>query len=91
VISWAATDGHFYALTFQGWAKGWQLQVSIAEAKHLCGQITLEQRRRRDAARLLLDTARRLEPLDTAVTRKTCLQAPERATFREEFTCRCRP
>ena len=46
-----------------------------AEVEHLRGQIALEQRRGRDAARLLLSAARHLEPLDAGLARETHLEA----------------
>ncbi len=49
--------------------------LRTAEAQHLRGQITLEQRRSRHAVRLLLDAARRLGPLDAGLSRETYLQA----------------
>src|SRR5262249_1829764 len=50
-------------------------ELRTAEAQHLRGQITLEQRRGHEAARLLLGAARRLEPLDVSLARETYLQA----------------
>jgi DNA-binding CsgD family transcriptional regulator len=49
--------------------------LSAAEVEHLRGQIALVQRRGRDAGRLLLSAARRLEPLDAALARETHLEA----------------
>src|SRR6202035_5554946 len=46
-----------------------------AEVEHLRGQTALEQRRGRDAARLLLSAARHLEPLDAGLARETHLEA----------------
>jgi DNA-binding CsgD family transcriptional regulator len=46
-----------------------------AEVEHLRGQIAAHQRGGSDAARLLLSAARRLEPLDPALARETCLEA----------------
>jgi DNA-binding CsgD family transcriptional regulator len=48
---------------------------SAAEVEHLRGQIALVQRRGREAGRLLLSAARRLEPLDAARARETHLEA----------------
>jgi DNA-binding CsgD family transcriptional regulator len=48
---------------------------SAAEVEHLRGQIALVQRRGREAGRLLLSSARRLEPLDAALARETHLEA----------------
>jgi DNA-binding CsgD family transcriptional regulator len=48
---------------------------SAAEVEHLRGQIALVQRRGREAGRLLLNAARRLEPLDAALARETHLEA----------------
>ncbi len=50
-------------------------ELRTAEAQHLRGLIALEQRRGSDAARLLLDAARRLEPRDAGLARETYLQA----------------
>jgi DNA-binding CsgD family transcriptional regulator len=49
--------------------------LSAAEVDHLRGLITLVQRRPGDAARLLLNAARRLEPLDAGLARDTHLDA----------------
>ena len=49
--------------------------LRTAEVEHLRGQIALEQRRSRDAARLLLSAARRLEPLNACLARETHLEA----------------
>jgi DNA-binding CsgD family transcriptional regulator len=49
--------------------------MGIAEVEHLRGQIALEQRRDRDAGRLLASAARRFEPLDADVARETHLEA----------------
>jgi DNA-binding CsgD family transcriptional regulator len=46
-----------------------------AEVERLRGQIALEQQRGRDAARLLLNAARRMESLDAARARETHLEA----------------
>jgi DNA-binding CsgD family transcriptional regulator len=46
-----------------------------AEAKHLRGQIAFDQRRATDAARLLVDAARQLEPLNGDLARETYLDA----------------
>jgi DNA-binding CsgD family transcriptional regulator len=46
-----------------------------AELEHLRGQVAFDQRRVGDAARLLLDAARRLEPLDADAARETHLEA----------------
>jgi DNA-binding CsgD family transcriptional regulator len=46
-----------------------------AEMEYLRGQIALLQRRGTDAARLLLSTARRLEPVDHDLARETYLEA----------------
>jgi DNA-binding CsgD family transcriptional regulator len=46
-----------------------------AEVERLRGQIALDQRRGRDAARLLLTAARRLEPLDAELASQTHLEA----------------
>jgi len=49
--------------------------LRTAEAQHLRGQIMFEQRRGGDATTLLLDAARRLEPLDARLARETHMQA----------------
>ena len=49
--------------------------LQTAEAEHLRGQIALERQRGRDAARLLLSAARKLEPLDVERARETHLEA----------------
>jgi DNA-binding CsgD family transcriptional regulator len=49
--------------------------LRTAEVQHLHGQIALEQRRGHDAARLLVDAARQLEPLDARLAGETHLQA----------------
>jgi DNA-binding CsgD family transcriptional regulator len=50
-------------------------ELRTAEAQHLRGQVTLEQRRGHEAARLLIGAARRLESLDVGLARETYLQA----------------
>jgi hypothetical protein len=49
--------------------------LRIAEVEHLRGQIALDQRRGSDAARLLLNAARRFEPLNPGLARETHLEA----------------
>jgi DNA-binding CsgD family transcriptional regulator len=49
--------------------------LRAAEAKHLRGEIAYDQRRAVEAARLLLDAARLLEPLDCELARETYLDA----------------
>lgn len=49
--------------------------LRTAEVDHLRGLIALVQRGPRDAARLLLSAARRLEPLDAGLARDTQLEA----------------
>jgi hypothetical protein len=46
-----------------------------AELDHLRGQVAFDQRRVGDAARLLMDAAKRLEPLDVDAARETHLEA----------------
>ncbi|MFI5891076.1 AAA family ATPase [Actinoplanes sp. NPDC051513] len=46
-----------------------------AEARHLRGQITLEQRRSREAAGLLSGAARQLAPFDAGLAREAYMQA----------------
>jgi DNA-binding CsgD family transcriptional regulator len=46
-----------------------------AEAQHLRGQVIYEQRRGREAAGLLLEAARRLEPFDAGLAREAYMQA----------------
>ncbi|MCW2654338.1 MAG: regulatory protein LuxR [Mycobacterium sp.] len=49
--------------------------LHAVELQHLRGQIAMMQRRGTDAARLLLDAAKRLEPLDATLARDTHLEA----------------
>jgi DNA-binding CsgD family transcriptional regulator len=56
-------------------------ELQAAEAERLRGQIAYDQRRGRDAARLLLRAARLFEPLDTALARETHLEALTAAMF----------
>ncbi|MDA0166039.1 AAA family ATPase [Solirubrobacter ginsenosidimutans] len=49
--------------------------LQAAEAEHLRGRIAFDDRRAGDAARLLGDAARRLEPLDPQLARMTQLEA----------------
>jgi len=49
--------------------------LRTAECQRLRGEIAFDQRRGSDAARLLLNAARRLEPLDAALARATHLAA----------------
>jgi DNA-binding CsgD family transcriptional regulator len=49
--------------------------LRAAEVMHLRGQIAFDQRRGTEAARLLLDAARRLEPLERDLARETYLDA----------------
>jgi DNA-binding CsgD family transcriptional regulator len=49
--------------------------MRTAEVEHLRGQIALEQRRGRDAGRLLVSAAGRLEPLDAGLARETHVEA----------------
>ena len=49
--------------------------VQAIELQRLRGQIAMMQRRSTDAARLLLDAARRLEPLNADLARETYLEA----------------
>jgi DNA-binding CsgD family transcriptional regulator len=50
-------------------------QLQAAEVERLRGQIALDQRRGGDAARLLLDGARRLEPVNVGLARAAHLDA----------------
>jgi DNA-binding CsgD family transcriptional regulator len=50
-------------------------QLQAAEVERLRGQIALDQRRGSDAARLLLDGARRLEPVNVGLARAAHLDA----------------
>jgi len=52
-----------------------QDRLLTAEAEHLRGQIAFDQRRMSDAARLLLNAAKRLEPLNAESARETHLEA----------------
>jgi DNA-binding CsgD family transcriptional regulator len=56
-------------------------ELATAAVEHLRGQIALEQQRGRDAARLLLSAARRLEALDPYLARETHLEALVAATW----------
>jgi DNA-binding CsgD family transcriptional regulator len=49
--------------------------LRAAEGQHLRGQIAVDQRHATQAARLLLDAARHLEPLDCDLARETYLDA----------------
>ncbi len=49
--------------------------LDAGQARHLRGQIAFDERRGTDAARLLLDSARRLEEVDVMVARDTYLDA----------------
>jgi len=49
--------------------------LRTAQVEHLRGGIAAEQRRSRDAARLLLSAARRFEPLNAGLARETYLEA----------------
>jgi DNA-binding CsgD family transcriptional regulator len=60
--------------------------VQTAQAEYLRGQIAYDQRRGRDAVRLLLSAARLLEPLNASLARETHLEALTAAVFvGEEF------
>jgi DNA-binding CsgD family transcriptional regulator len=59
--------------------------LRTAEVEHLRGQIAFEQRRGRDAARLLLGAARRLEPLNAELARETHLDALETAMWASDL------
>jgi DNA-binding CsgD family transcriptional regulator len=56
-------------------------ELRAAKVKHLRGQIALDQRRATEAARLLLDAAQHLEPLDRDMARETYLEALGAAIF----------
>jgi DNA-binding CsgD family transcriptional regulator len=56
-------------------------EVRAAQAEYLRGQIAHDQRRTRDAARLLLGAARLLEPLNAALARETYLEALDAAMY----------
>jgi DNA-binding CsgD family transcriptional regulator len=49
--------------------------VQAAEVEHLRGEIAFDHRRVGDATRLLVEAARRLEPLDAGLARETHLEA----------------
>jgi len=49
--------------------------LQTAEVEHLRGQIALDEQRGADAARLLLNAARRFEPLNADLARETYLEA----------------
>ncbi len=59
--------------------------LQTAKVEHLRGQIAFDQRRGGDAARLLLSTARRLEPLDADSARQTHLEALEAAMWASDL------
>ena len=61
--------------------------LSAAEVEQLRGLIALVQRRPRDAARLLLSAARRLEPLDAGLARETYLEALGAAMWAGDLGC----
>jgi DNA-binding CsgD family transcriptional regulator len=67
-----AALGLLVAAEAQG--SGLRQALRIAEVEHLRGQIALDQRRG-DAARLLLNAARRYEPLNPELARATHLEA----------------
>jgi len=50
-------------------------ELRTAKAKHLRGQIALDQRRATDAVRVLVDAAQQLEPFDGDLARETYLEA----------------
>jgi DNA-binding CsgD family transcriptional regulator/tetratricopeptide (TPR) repeat protein len=58
-----------------------------AEVEHLRGQIALEQQRGSDAARMLLSAAKRLDPLDPELARRTHLEALVAAMWVGELDC----
>jgi DNA-binding CsgD family transcriptional regulator len=55
--------------------------LRAAKAKHLRGQIAIDQRRATDAVRVLVDAAHQLEPLDSDSARETYLEALGAAIF----------
>ncbi len=50
-------------------------ELRAAEVEHLRGQIALDERRDSDAAQLLLDAAKRFEPVNAALARETHLES----------------
>src|SRR5579859_7421498 len=56
-------------------------ELRAAKAKHLRGQIALDQRRAAEAVRLLVEAAGQLEPLDGELARETYLEALGAAIF----------
>jgi DNA-binding CsgD family transcriptional regulator len=56
-------------------------EMQTAQAEYLRGQIAYDQRRGRDAVRLLLSAARLLEPLNASLARETHLEALTAAVF----------
>ena len=56
-------------------------ELRAAQVEYLRGQIADDQRRSRDAARLLLSAARRLEPLNAQLARETYLEALTAAMY----------
>src|SRR5215470_2591614 len=61
--------------------------VQAAEAEHLRGQVAFDQSRIGDAARLLISAARRLEPLDPELARRTHLEALGAAIWAGDLDC----
>src|SRR5215468_8039451 len=74
------------ALTLVAAAEAGPLDVrSAAGAGRLRGQIAIDQGRYLDAAGLLLDAARRLDPLDAAAVREIYLEAIQIAMWAEDL------
>jgi DNA-binding CsgD family transcriptional regulator len=55
--------------------------LRTAEVEHIRGEIAFDQRRAADAARLLVNAARRLDPLNSGLARETHLEALEAALW----------
>jgi DNA-binding CsgD family transcriptional regulator len=60
---------------------GWLDELQRAELDRLRAQMAFAQRRGSDAPRLLLDAAKKLEPLDSGLARETYLEALGAAIF----------
>jgi len=60
--------------------------LQVAELQHQRGQIAFDQRRPGDAARLLVDAARFLEPLNADSARETHLEAVRAAIWAADLT-----
>ncbi|HET9974590.1 MAG TPA: AAA family ATPase [Streptosporangiaceae bacterium] len=66
---------------------GWLDEFQRAELARLRAQMALAEWRGSDAPRLLLDAAKKLEPLDSGLTRETYLEALGAAIFAGRLDC----